>query len=152
MLRILLSEARRYHRQRHHRSASCYSDDWSALQRQIEAAWDCSGLPVGERYLRLKYRLTTLFLWDREHDIVRDLDDPPTAIMNVFSREQQRRLETLPPGQLFHSPVPTDATPSPTSSERSELSDTPHPLGGGSCGMEASRHHAEYPRVALRWK
>lgn len=102
MLRILLGEALRYHQAA--KGDTLCPDEWGRLHQQIEEAWDLSDLPVSERYLRLKYRLTTLFLWDRDHDFVRDLDEPPTSIMHLYSRDQQRRLEALPPGQLFHSP------------------------------------------------
>jgi hypothetical protein len=97
MLQILLTEAATYHG----RSKKQIVD----LRRQVELAWDSLNGGAEERYNRLKGRLTTLFLWDREHEMQRDLECPPDKVLEEYRLRQRERLLSLPPGQLFHAPT-----------------------------------------------
>jgi len=96
MLLMLLSEAARFQTNK---------SQVQELQRQVQSRWnDLEGSPQ-DKYIRLRGRLTTLFLWDREASIERDLDCPPFHILQELQSRQRQRLLTLPPGQLFHSPA-----------------------------------------------
>ncbi len=96
MLLMLINEAARF---------QANNKQLLELQRQVESRWnDLEGTPQ-DKYSRLKGRLTTLFLWDRQASVERDLECPPFHVLQELQFRQRQRLLSLPPGQLFHSPV-----------------------------------------------
>ena len=81
---------------------------WRAMVAQIDAVWDRIDGDAEEKYAKLKLRITSNLLWERYDgaaggSVPRSMITPPLSVIRQMNEEHERRLASLPRGQLFHS-------------------------------------------------